>query len=897
MINRKCLLAADIGGSHITAALVDADSGALIEGSLIRERVDAQAESHTILSQWVSAFKKAYKSIDHISLDGIGFAMPGPFDYNNGICLIEGVCKYNSLYGINVKQYVADAFAEFGELTVSFENDASCFGLGEAWSGKAAGHQNVIALTLGTGFGATFMIDGEILHEGEGVPPGGYLYNLPFRQGMAEDYISTRWLVREYNDRSGKLLKDAREIQQAVTQQDEIAIAVFKEFGESLAECIAPWIKSFKADCVVIGGNITQAESSFMPSAKNFLSDLNIAVPCVLSFNTEQQAIAGAALVVKRNNASQNKDIMSLRKSTQPVLPLTSIKNGLKDGEYDIYPAASLGAGKIHSGYDSLGEWIVSNKAVLIDGFGGNNWSAIREGLSKQIQQMGKHILWCEMSAFLHNEEKINTLVQPFIGTRGTVWGKRTSLGLEDYYDMEKLRSLKIAEGYDVVILIGEGAALSNWDAPVVYIDLPKDEVQYRMQAKSIYNLGATTTDTTEEMYKRFYFVDWVMLLNHKQEIIDRIKVIADGQHVSTINWAFSENIKEGIQHLAHNVLRARPWFAAGAWGGQWMKENIKGLNKDEINYAWSFELIVPENGLIFESDGWLLEIAFDWLMLLAYKSILGSDADRFGTEFPIRFDFLDTFDGGNLSIQCHPSLKYIRENFGENITQDETYYILDCKDDAQVYLGFQEDISKEGFHAALTDSVTTGEPIEIEQYVQKFSANKHDLFLIPNGTVHSAGANNMVLEISATPYIFTFKMYDWVRPGLDGKPRPINIEHAFNNLNFERKGDKVCKELISKPSILEQKENYKLVHVPTHPEHFYDVHRMEFTGTVDVETNNKAHVLMLVEGTSVTVETAGGEKQHFNYAETFVLPAAAGRYTITNNGKETAKVVKAFVK
>jgi mannose-6-phosphate isomerase class I len=327
------------------------------------------------------------------------------------------------------------------------------------------------------------------------------------------------------------------------------------------------------------------------------------------------------------------------------------------------------------------------------------------------------------------------------------------------------------------------------------------------------------------------------------------------------------------------------------------MKDHIPQLNKNEINYAWSFELIAPENGLVLESDHNLLELSFDWLMELQTTAVLGKDAERFGTEFPIRFDFLDTFDGSNLSIQCHPSLAYIQANFGENITQDETYYILDCRENAKVYLGFQEDIQPTDFRNELQLSAGENTAIDIEKYVQSFSAKKHDLFLIPNQTIHSAGKDNMVLEISATPYIFTFKMYDWVRLDLEGNPRPINIEHAFRNLNFARKGDTVKQELISKQTLIEAGDDWQIIHLSTHDDHFYKIHRMEFSGKVQMQTNNQCHILMLVEGGSVIVKSKHGRARHFSYAETFIIPAAAGEYELINPGNEKIKVIKACIK
>jgi mannose-6-phosphate isomerase class I len=139
--------------------------------------------------------------------------------------------------------------------------------------------------------------------------------------------------------------------------------------------------------------------------------------------------------------------------------------------------------------------------------------------------------------------------------------------------------------------------------------------------------------------------------------------------------------------------------------------------------------------------------------------------------------------------------------------------------------------------------------------------------------------------------------MYDWLRLDLNGNPRPINIDHAFKNLRFERKGEKVTNELISKQSKIDGGPDWELIHVPTHREHFYDVHRFEFDSNITVETGNVCHILMLVEGSSITVKTDNGTEYDFHYAETFVIPAAANNYTMINKGKGRAKVVKAFVK
>ena len=416
------------------------------------------------------------------------------------------------------------------------------------------------------------------------------------------------------------------------------------------------------------------------------------------------------------------------------------------------------------------------------------------------------------------------------------------------------------------------------------------------MRAGSIYNMGTEAVFPNEQMYKRFYFVDWPILNKHKDQLLPAIDIIADHQQAYDINWMSGSDFREVLQDMLQSPIRARPWFEAGVWGGNWMKKRIKGLNADEVNYAWSFELITPENGIVIEGNKHLLEVSFDFLLYAGHQQLLGNAAPVFGKEFPIRFDFLDTYEGGNLSIQCHPRTRYIQEHFGESFTQDETYYILDCEPEASVYLGFQEDIQQEDFKRALLNAQQYKTALPVEKYIQQHQAHKHDLFLIPNGTVHASGKNNLVLEISSTPYIFTFKMYDWLRLDLNGKPRPINIEHAFQNLYFDRKGDYVTEKLLSKPLLISEWPGGKLFKLPTHEQHFYTVDRYEFKGNIAIDTLGQCHICMLVAGDCIEVIS---EKhcETFYYAETFVIPAAVKNYQLQYRGKETAYVVIAYVK
>lgn len=572
-------------------------------------------------------------------------------------------------------------------------------------------------------------------------------------------------------------------------------------------------------------------------------------------------------------------------------------KPAVKPGMYDIYPAHRLAEGLIFTGFESLAREIAQHPIVIIDGYQGVFFEEIRALLQKCFQDMGLSVNWISASLAQKPENEIDPMIMPFLGGDDPLFGNRTTLSLPDFFDAEKLNAIKADAAFDLNIVYGPGAALTPVMGLLVYFDLPKNELQFRARAGSATNLCAEKAGDFKQMYKRFYFVDWVVLNRHKQEILKRIDVLADGQRPGEVHWAFGDDIRKGLHEMSRSVFRVRPWFEPGVWGGSWCLQNIDGLNRDVPNYAWSFELIVPENGLIFESSGLLLEVSFDMLMFSEGANVLGDAFERFGSEFPIRFDFLDTFDGGNLSVQVHPTENYTLKHFNEKFTQEETYYILDAKDNAAVYLGFREDINAENFEQSLRNSYEQNEELDIARFVNKLPAKKHDLFLIPPGTIHASGQNCLVLEISSTPYIFTFKLYDWVRPDLEGKPRPLNISRGMENLDFERKGAYVEKNLLSRPRLIDQGPDWELYHLPTHTKHFYDIHRIHLETRVEVFTQNKAHVMSLVEGNSIMIITQSGQSMRFNYAETFVIPAAAGSYTIVNEGNTEIKVVKAFVK
>src|ERR1700677_1422959 len=462
----------------------------------------------------------------------------------------------------------------------------------------------------------------------------------------------------------------------------------------------------------------------------------------------------------------------------------------------------------------------------------------------------------------------------------------------------------RLSQASGLTLVIGTGATLvaEHWDL-LVYCDMARWEIQQRQRAGEIPNLGLDNhAERASLKYKRAYFVDWRVADRLKKPLLPRIDFLLDTNQRDTPKMIRGKDLLRGLHDAAHRPFRVVPFIDPGPWDGQWMKE-VCDLPRDVENYAWCFDCVPEENSLLLGFGDVRVEIPSINLVFQHPRQLLGDAVHgRFGTEFPIRFDFLDTMDGGNLSFQVHPLTEYIQEKFGMAYTQDESYYLLDAGEDGCVYLGLKENIDRQQMTADLRAAQAGEIEFDADKYVNRFPASKHDHFLIPAGTPHCSGKNSMVLEISATTYIFTFKMWDWGRMGMDGSPRPIHLEHALHNIQWDRTTEWVADNLVNAIEPLGEGDGWREEHTGLHEREFIETRRHWFTKQVPHSTNGAVNVLNLCEGEEAVVESPGKQFAPLvvHYAETFIIPAAVGDYTIAPHGPSEGKrcaTIKAFVR
>lgn len=492
-----------------------------------------------------------------------------------------------------------------------------------------------------------------------------------------------------------------------------------------------------------------------------------------------------------------------------------------------------------------------------------------------------------DTETLLRPPAELDRLLEPDLGGDDPVFGFLTRRTLADYLEPGKLAAARhrLAQaGPGLHLVAGPGSLLTGAPDILVYADLPRWEIQLRQRRGEIGNLGADNRQASPgAKYKRAFFTDWRAADRLKRETFERWDYLLDTTLPADPRLATGTAFREALRACTRRPFRLVPFFDPGPWGGQWMKEAF-GLEPTPPNYAWCFDCVPEENSLLLGMGGIEFEVPALDLVLYCPEELLGAAVySRFGAEFPIRFDLLDTMGGGNLSFQVHPATDYIREQFGFHYTQDESYYLLDAAPDGCVYLGLREDCDPARMMAELAVAQGGGRPFEPGEHAARWAAKPHDHFLIPAGTVHCSGRNSMVLEISATPYIFTFKLWDWGRLGLDGRPRPIFLEHGRRNIRWERRARWVERELINTVTPLDSGPGWREERTGLHPTEFIETRRHWFTQTVPHPSHGGVNVLNLVAGWEALVESPEGAfaPMPVHYAETWVMPAAAGAYTV----------------
>ncbi|KRV49051.1 ROK family transcriptional regulator [Wenjunlia vitaminophila] len=446
-----------------------------------------------------------------------------------------------------------------------------------------------------------------------------------------------------------------------------------------------------------------------------------------------------------------------------------------------------------------------------------------------------------------------------------------------------------------LLLAYGPGAALVAHDL-LWYADLPKRYAEAAVGAGTGVNLGLPGQPGE---LRRLFYVDWPMLDRHRDALATRIAGWLDVQEPDRPALLDGDGMRDTLAALARRPVRTRPYFNSTPWGGHWAQREL-GFNPGARNTALGYELIAPESGiLVGHGPEAQVEVPFQLMCVLFPEQVLGERVHAtFGSSFPIRFDYLDTVGGGNLSIHCHPRQAYMRERFGWTYTQDETYYMMRGGARTTVYLGLRQDADVDRFRKEVEAAASDGVPMEPADHIMTFPGEPGQLFMIPAGTPHSSGAGNLVLEISATPYLYSLRFYDWLRPGIDGTPRPLPYQHGLANLDAERRGEAVERDLVQQPRTLRSGDGWREELLGALDEMFYEVRRyaVEPNGVAEDDTAGRFHVLNVVEGEGVIVRTAAGDRHELAFAETLTVPAAVGPYQIHAPGGPV-KVVKALVR
>jgi len=556
---------------------------------------------------------------------------------------------------------------------------------------------------------------------------------------------------------------------------------------------------------------------------------------------------------------------------------------------------------------------------VALDGYVGTDWQRSLSLLSDMLAEEGLTLSTVDVAEWYKTSGELEELLAENLPMDRMIdpvllFGKAFDGDINDLFDDKRLvgqKALWLGQKTDhaassrVVCIYGCGAAcglLKELYDVIAYYDLTPLHVTLRVQAGAIKPLGDTGKRTINYIFRRLYYFDYEIAMRHREDLIRNgdLTFYIDGNAPNCLKLLPMTAFKNVLSTLTGYPFRCKPVYLEGVWGGFFIKK-LRRLPEDMRNCAWVFDLIPNEVSVLVKIGQHTLEVPYPTFFRAMAEELMGAESvRRFGSVFPIRFNYDDTFAGnGNMSVQVHPPADYTKANFNEPVQQDESYYVVKTGG-SRTYLGFTDDAVIEDFFAKVRLAETKREPFDYERYVNSFESKQGDQFLLPGGTLHASGKNQVVLEIGSTTIgSYTFKMYDYLRLDLNGVPRPIHSRHGMNVVNTSYRRSAIDGVLRPQPRVVRQGPGWREVVVGEHEKIYFSLRRLEFDRCVQDDTAGKFNVLVLVEGEEVLVYALENPEHCYlmKTCDMVVVPAALGRYGIINLGNAPCKVTKTHLK
>lgn len=565
-----------------------------------------------------------------------------------------------------------------------------------------------------------------------------------------------------------------------------------------------------------------------------------------------------------------------------------------------------------------------SNQIVAFDGYATADWKQFLNLVARECKAAGVDFVSIDQNAECFKSGKeIDDMIDPLLIWDTEIdptllYGKIYKGGYEGILDEEKAKAFeeKVAGMRNgsgkVVAVYGYGCLIPRfrdlYDVKCFFDLTPKTSI-LRIRRGEYSNIGKERPDLVNRVIRRCYYCDFEMSVCSRRELlrnsaIDFYFLSDDPQNIQMLPFGAFADI---CAQLVKYPFRAKPCYLEGVWGGSYMKK-LRNLPDKMRNAAWVFDFIPMEVSVLVEVGNEKLDINFCSFVCKEGVNLMGEGCvNKFHGYFPIRFNWDDSYHStGNMSIQCHSGSAYNREHYGEFGRQDESYYVCVTGHDAKTFIGFRDDADIPQFFREIEAADKEHKPCDYMKYVNYEESRPGLQVMLPAGTIHSSGRNQVILEIgSLTIGSYTYKMYDYLRLDFDGKQRPIHTRLGEENVAQHRRASVIHDPespdyIVQKPRVAVEGDGWKEIILGENEQLYFSLRRLDFEKTCRQDTcGERFHVLSLVDGDQVLVRSVAHPERCFkmDFLDIVCVPADMGEYEIVNLGKEPVMVHKTMLR